>query len=297
MTELMLDKKPYLAALDSDGSVFPNMPLKYEAMRDSLIENFGWQQIAPTVEEVVRFFNLQSRWRGSHRLLALLQIVDALRAHPDVQRERVTIPRLEALRQYVAEGRPLSHAGLEVALAERNDPELRRVLEWSKDLSERLARLPPVRPVPEVLTALSRLATEAVWVVVSQAPEEQLRREWSSAGLAGFVDRIQGAEFGPKDGQIRHAIAEWGITPDKTLVIGDSVGDLEAARVVGAAFYPILPDREAESWRLLLTEVWPAFREGRYRGAMEEEMAQQLLAALPETPPWAEQSAGNPSSR
>ncbi len=154
--------------------------------------------------------NLHSRWRGFHRLLALLRMVDALRSHPDVKRARIAIPRLASLRRYIAEGRPLSHAGLEAALSEHEDPELQKVLQWSKDLGERLARLPPVRPVPEVLTALSHPATEAVWVVVSQAPEEQLRREWSSAGLAGFVDRIQGAEFGPKDGQIRHAMVEWG---------------------------------------------------------------------------------------
>ncbi len=79
-------------------------------------------------------------------------------------------------------------------------------------------------------------------------------------------------------------------------MIGDSVGGWEAVRAVGAAFYPILPDQEAESWRLLLTKVWPAFREGRYQGVMEREATERLLAALPETPPWAEEAIQGPQS-
>lgn len=286
-----------LLALDSDGTVFPNMPLKFRVMLETIVEQFGLQRVRVAADRVVRFFNLESRWRGGHRFVLLAEILDALRIQPEVCAAGVEVPSSAPLRAYLATGGARSSEAL--AAAARQDPGglLERVHRWSAEVSARLAALPPVCPVDEAVRALHELRSENVRrVVVSQAPLEQIRREWESAGLIGEVDRLWGSETGPKPAQLEATLHEFGVPPDRALMLGDSLGDMEAARACGARFHPILPGREEDSWRRFRTKVWPLWLSGGYGEREERAFAAELERSLTDAPPWAAADAG-PASR
>ncbi|MCX7818733.1 MAG: HAD hydrolase-like protein [Kiritimatiellae bacterium] len=287
MTARLPSPSPRLLALDSDGTVFPNMPLKFRVMLDTIIEHYGLQRAPEAAERVVRFFNLESRWRGGHRFVLLAEILDALRNQPEVRATGIQVPSAAPLRQYLTEGGARSNEAL--ARAARRDPtgELSRALRWSTEVSARLAALPAVPPFTEAAIALRELRDDAVRrVVVSQAPLDQIRREWSGADLARYVDRLWGSEIGPKPGQLERAMREFGVPPERTLLLGDSAGDLEAARVCGARFYPIVPGREEDSWRRFRVEIWPLWLAGGYGEAEQTAHALELERALPSQPSW-----------
>lgn len=276
-----------LIAIDSDGSVFPNMPAKFEVMRDTTIGHFGLQPVAALAEEVIRFVNLEGRSRGSHRLTGLVQIVGFLRDRLGPGPLPVDLPRLGSLRRFMDSRPDWTNGTLAAAVTATGDPELARILEWSRDFSVRLARTGRMPPVPEAVRAMTAMRETAELAVVSQAPEEQLLAEWTESGIAGLVARIGGSDRGPKPAQIRAALDDAGIPPARAAIIGDAPGDLSAARETGIAFLPIVPGREGASWNRLLDEAWPRWLAGTFAGAYAEALTDDFLAALPEQPPWA----------
>ncbi len=276
-----------LVAIDSDGSVFPNMPVKFEVMRDTTIAHFGLGPIARMAEEVIRFVNLEGRARGSHRLTGLVQIVGFLRERLGPGPHPVELPRLDSLRRFMDSRLDWTNGTLAAAVAESGDAELARILEWSRDFSVRLATTGRMPPVPEAVRAMSAMREQATLVVVSQAPEEQLLAEWTESGVAGLVAHIGGSDRGPKPAQIRAALEKAGIPPTRAAIIGDAPGDLSAARETGIAFLPIVPGREGVSWNRLVDDAWPRFLAGTFAGAYAEALTDDFLAALPEQPPWA----------
>lgn len=274
-------------AIDSDGSVFPNMSAKFEVMRDTTLAHFGLQPVAAMAEEVIRFVNLEGRSRGSHRLTGLVQIVGFLRDRLGPGPHPVDLPRLDSLRRFMDSRPDWTNGTLAAAVAESGDPELARILKWSRDFSARLATTGRMPPVPEAVRAMPILRERARLVVVSQAPEEQLLAEWTESGIAGLVGRIGGSDRGPKPEQIRAALDEAGIPPGRAAIVGDAPGDLSAARETGIAFLPIVPNREGESWNRLVDEAWPRFLAGTFAGCYADALTADFLAALPERPPWA----------
>jgi hypothetical protein len=69
-------------------------------------------------------------------------------------------------------------------------------------------------------------------------------------------------------------------------MIGDAPGDMDAARAVGALFFPVNPGREAASWRRLHDEALDRFFAGSYAGAYEARLSAEFATLLPERPPW-----------
>ena len=69
-------------------------------------------------------------------------------------------------------------------------------------------------------------------------------------------------------------------------MLGDSPGDLKAARDVGALFFPVNPGSEDASWQLFLDEAMGKFFDGHYAGAYEDALIDKFQELLPETPPW-----------
>lgn len=271
-------------ALDSDGTVFPNMPLKFVAMRDTVIEYFGLRPVAEAAEAVIRFVNMDSRMRGSHRFIGLLRMMDLLAARPEPAAAGFEVPHLDSLRRYVEGGGALSNGAL--AGAADGDAELTSVLKWSESVNDRLARIGSVAPIPEAVEGIARLTAEADLVVVSQAPAEELRREWARAGLDRYAPAIAGCEGGTKTDQVKTLLAAHNLPSDRALVVGDAPGDYDAARATGAAFFPIVPHHEGESWRRLLAEAWTLFMDGRYAGPRIDAWIAEFLASLPDRPPW-----------
>ena len=69
----------YLVCIDSDGCVFDTMEIKHkECFCPAAIEHFGLQPVSKYARDAWDFVNLYSQYRGIHRILALLNVMDLL---------------------------------------------------------------------------------------------------------------------------------------------------------------------------------------------------------------------------
>ena len=278
---------PFFIGIDSDGCAFPSMELKHkECFIPEIVRHFELQSISKYVREAAEFVNLYSQWRGANRFPALLKVMDLLAARPEVQRSAVIVPRLARLREWAEQSPSLANPDLIAAVRERDEPELRLVLDWSHAVNNSIARMVQgVPPFPEVEPILQRLRDQADVVVVSSTPGEALNREWAEHRLDGYVRAIAGQEWGSKSEHLTLAAAGK-YAPNQILMVGDAPGDLRAARSVNAHFFPVSPGREEESWQRLQDEGLARFFAGTYAGAYEAALVQEFQALLPEQPPW-----------
>ena len=115
---------------------------------------------------------------------------------------------------------------------------------------------PTFKPFPGVEYSLHQLHTVADVAVVSAANESAIASEWARYGLATHADVIFGQEVGSKANSIASMLA-CGYESRKVVMVGDAMGDAQAAAANGVSFVPILPGREAESWRRLQEEALP----------------------------------------
>ncbi len=276
-----------LVAVDSDGCVFDTMgPKQIRCFHPEIIRCWGLERIERELRETAEFVNLRSTWRGSNRFPALLRVFELLARRPEVRRAGVALPDVGPLRRFVTSGRPLSLDELRAETERTGEPELRRLLEWSLAVNARVAReLPSSPPFPGVREALAAMAAASDLVVVSQTPEEAVIREWRESGLLPLVRAILGPAQGTK-GQMLDRAARGRYAAGRVLMIGDAPGDRQAAREAGAAFFPILPGREPESWSRLRREAFPRFLRGGWSAEYEGERTAEFEALLPDTPPW-----------
>lgn len=279
-------KKDFLICIDSDGCVFDTMEVKHkECFCPAYINFFGLQAVSKYARDAWDFANLYSKWRGIHRLLALLKALEVLSDREEVLERGFDTPRLPQLRKYIEEGNTLTNDGLEAYLETHPEAnEIRNILAWSHDVNRRVAELVRgVPPFPHVRENLKKLAECADIVIVSATPTEALKREWEEHGLLSLLADVKGQENGTKK-QIIAALSK-DYAPGHVLMLGDAPGDLEAAHTNGAQFYPICPDREAQSWAEF-GKVAEAFLAGSYAGEKEAGYITTFEALLPSQPNW-----------
>jgi phosphoglycolate phosphatase-like HAD superfamily hydrolase len=276
-----------LVALDSDGCVLDTMEAKQRlCFHGEIARQWGLEEIEPDVRRVGEYVNLYSKWRGQHRFPALLQIFDLLPTLESITSSGLPLPDTRSLRKYVESGVPLSHETLEAACERTGDPALYRVLAWSRTVNQKVEGIAdlilPFEGVPETLDGMHRCAD---LMVVTQTPTAAVAREWKAHGLDRFVRFMAGPEFGSKAQSLR-AAGSGRYPPGRLLMVGDAPGDLQAARAVGAHFFPIVPGQEAQSWRRLRDEAFDLFIAGAYDEHYQSERIAEFEAALPDTPPW-----------
>lgn len=272
---------------DSDGCVFDSMELKHkECFIPNIIKYYDLQPISKYAREAAEFVNLYSYWRGTNRFPALVKTFQLLKERPEVQERGVTIPDWAPIQQFIDMAPALGNPALEDAIAKTGDPALRRLLVWSeavnRDIESMVKGLPPF---PYVKESLERLQGQADVMVVSATPGEALRREWEEHGIDKYVAVIAGQEIGKKEEQLG-LTAQGKYADGRVLMVGDALGDLKAARAVGALFYPIVPGHEDRSWKLFYDEIVVQFLGGKYTTEVEATHMKEFEKALPSTPFW-----------
>ena len=278
--------KKFLVCIDSDGCAFDTMEIKHkECFCPAYINYFNLQPVSKYARDAWDFANLYSCHRGIHRILSLLKALDVLAERQEVKERNFTPPALKELRKYVADGKPLSNAGLEAYLAEHpKADEIRTTLEWSINVNTRVAELVRgIPPFPYVKESLEKLSRYADIVIVSATQQKALEREWGENGLLPLVAAVKGQESGSKKEIIASLIGQY--EPGHVLMIGDAPGDLNAAHANGALFYPICPDQEAQSWAKFGV-CMDAFLSGTYAGEKEQVNIAYFNTLLPTEPKW-----------
>lgn len=279
-------KKDFLVCIDSDGCALDTMEIKHkECFCPAYINYFGLQPVSKYARDAWDFVNLYSGYRGMNRFLVLLTALDLLAERTEVKERGFVPPALTELRSYVAQGRPLNNAGLEEYLQENPvSEEIRNVLAWSLDVNKRIAEMVhSIPPFPHVRENLEKLAEHTDIVIVSATQTLALEREWGENGLLSVITEVKGQEAGSKKEII--ASLKDSYASGHVLMIGDAPGDRDAAKANGALFYPICPDREAQSWAEFGV-CMEAFLNGCYAGEMEQQKIAYFETLLPTEPAW-----------
>ena len=295
MTRATLDsfekKHDYFVGIDSDGCVFDSMEIKHkECFCPAFINHYGLQPAARYAREVWEFVNLYSRTRGINRFKAVLRALDLCRHRAEIAERHVDVPVLDELVDWVSRESKLGNPQLQAEIDRTHDAVLQGVMAWSKDVNEAVAKIVrDVPPFPGVRESLERMQGKADAIVVSQTPAEALVREWADQEIDGYVSLIAGQELGTKSEHLQATAgpSEKGLYPlNHVLMIGDAPGDLEAARSIGALFYPVLPGDEEASWKRFAEEALDRFFSGSYAGTYEDELIAEFDAVRPDEPGW-----------
>lgn len=277
----------FLVGIDSDGCAFDTMEVKHkECFIPNTIKYFGLQAVSKYARESAEFVNLYSKWRGINRFPALTRTLDLLRERPEVAARGVSVPQLQAVRDWMDRETKLGNPALEAEVGRTGDAELRLALDWSQAVNAAVADMVHgVTPFPYLRDGLEKLSPAADMIVCSATPNEALNKEWEEHDIARYVSAICGQEIGSKKESLG-ACGSRGYGEHRVLMIGDAPGDMQAARAVGALFYPINPGAEVASWKRFLEESCDKFLAGGYAGAYEAALIEEFDSYLPETPPW-----------
>ncbi|HOW41091.1 MAG TPA: HAD hydrolase-like protein [Bacteroidales bacterium] len=277
----------FFAGIDSDGCVFDTMEVKQKEFFIPLaLRYFNLFQVSKAVRETWEFVNLYSVNRGNNRFIALLKVVDLLSERQDIIESGVTLPDLSRLREWTVTESKLGNSTLRKYFEATGYKSLEPILKWSealnREISEWLHKVSPFMYVRETIDSISSFADI---LVVSQTPLEALEHEWHTNDIRRYARMIAAQEHGTKTEHI--ALAAKQKYPDnKILMIGDAIGDLDAARKNGVLFFPVIPGKENESWHQLMNVGIEKFRKGTFRGTYENSLIDSFLKALPENPSW-----------
>lgn len=283
----LVKDKDFLVGIDSDGCAFDTMEIKHkECFIPNIIKHWDLQAVSKYAREAGEFVNLYSKWRGINRWPALLMVFDLLSEREEVSKRRVNLPRVEALRKWVAEETKLSNGTLEKLIKSNSHPDLVRALAWSEAVNDEIADMVhDVPPFPYMRESLEKISATGDAIVVSQTPTEALIREWKEHDIDKYVKVIAGQEMGSKSEHLKFAMeGRW--EPDHVLMIGDAPGDFKAAKANGCFFYPINPGDEDLSWQRFYEEGYDKFIAGTYAGSYQEKLIAEFDKYLPEHPPW-----------
>lgn len=280
----------FFIGFDSDGCVFDTMELKHkECFCPAFIKHMNLQPVSKAAREVWDFINLYSKTRGCNRFLAVQYARDLLKERRDVQSRKFQVPPLPELDAWIERETRLGNSTLELEVEKKGSAELKRLLDWSLEVNERVADMVSgMTPFPYVIDVLNQAKNKADMIVVSQTPLEALVREWEENGMLPYVSLIAGQEHGTKTEHIRFAVERKGYDPDKILMVGDAPGDAKAAADNHALFFPIVPGREEIFWEKLATEGLQKFFGGRYSGDYQQMLLDEFKTALPDKPCWSE---------
>jgi phosphoglycolate phosphatase-like HAD superfamily hydrolase len=277
----------YFIGIDSDGCVFDTMEVKQkEFFIPNALKYFDLFAISKILRETWEFVNLYSIYRGGNRFTSILKVFEFLSSRKEITDSDYKLPDLTPLKIWTETETKLGNASLRKYFESNYNPDLELVLKWTEAVNNDITRwLSKIPPFPHARTAIKDMSDFADLIVVSQTPLEALDREWEEHNLKKYIKAIAGQEHGTKSEHI--SLAAKGKYPDsKILMIGDALGDLQAAKKNGILFYPIMPEKEDEAWERFLKESIEKFKKGTYGGHYEELLISDFRKSLPETPPW-----------
>lgn len=234
-----------LFCVDSDGAAMDTMTYKHELFFGPLaaekfeVEDNSFQK---NWEEI----NLYSRTRGVNRFVGLVMALESV---------NYDVLNIDNLKYWVKETTSLSNDSLKAEIEKKGTEDLKRALIWSNSVNENLTEAEGHdAPFENVLKGLKRLSDLGKVYVVSSANREAVEDEWNRHGLMEYVEDLYCQDRGQKADVIAGFVQK-GVNPHNILMVGDSPGDLEAAELNNAWFFPILVGNEKESWANIQNEV------------------------------------------
>ncbi|MEG1698222.1 MAG: HAD hydrolase-like protein [Oscillospiraceae bacterium] len=258
-------KKDFLLCVDSDGCAIDSMNEKHiRAFCPELIRVYNLQAHEKLITDFWMKINLFSATRGINRFKGLSATLCML-AENGIETEG-----WQDMRDFVKSAKVLSNAALEAAIALAPSKGLERALEWSLSVNKAISALGDGKPFSGCKEALEGMHQDMDIAVVSSANGGAVEHEWAVHGLSEHTDIRYGQEAGTKADCIKKLLQS-GYAQNHVLMVGDALGDLDAAKQNGVLFYPILVGSEQESWQTLLQEAKLRFLGETYVGEYENQ--------------------------
>lgn len=268
-------EKEYLICIDSDGCAMDTMNSKhFQCFGPEWIRQFGLEEVEKEALEYWNRINLFTKTRGINRFKGLAKGLEW------AKERGYEIPGLEEFAGWTKETKELSNPALLAECQKEKNPCMEDALLWSIHVNLAIQNMEgedgPFENVREVMETLSDLADLAA---VSSANGQAVEEEWTKYGLKSCCKVLLSQEAGTKAECIRRLL-EKGYDKKKTIMVGDALGDYEAARQNGIWFYPIVVNREAESWERLGREAFLRLQEGTFDIRYQEELCREFEKAL-----------------
>ena len=260
--------------IDSDGTVMDSMTLKHErCFGPALIETYHLENYKVDILHKWDIINLYSLTRGINRFdghYAILKYINE---------KYQKISFLENFKEWLDNTSAKANQNLADYIA-AGHAELKPVLDWSILINKKIVEEQEnVKPFEAVLKAMPNLAKKFKLVIISSANNKAVMHEWEKFDLLPLVSEVCTQEMGSKAECIKKTLAkEQGI---EAIMLGDALGDLEAATKNGISFYPIVPRFEDKSWLDFLNNYSEKFYEGTYK-QVEKELINKFIKVLEE---------------
>ena len=272
-------KHDYLVCVDSDGCVMDTMNCKhFHCFGPCMVTEWGLEEWKEEILDRWNVINLFSMTRGINRFKGLAM------ALKEIDGKYTSITGVDALVHWANTAPALSNDAVTKAAADATDGDAKLILEkalsWSKAVNAAIVELDESMKVPytgakEGLAAAHSFADVAM---VSSANRDAVEEEWGEFGLLQHTDIVLAQDVGSKAACIREML-KFGYDPDKVIMVGDAPGDCDAAEKNGVHYYPILVNREAESWEEAVTVAFLKLRAGAY-APYGEQKKQEFLENL-----------------
>lgn len=260
-----------LLVIESEGAVFDSLRQRHEACyMPSFAALFAWGVDPFVCSALWRSLALSSRTRGEEPAVILLAALRRLnRIMPSVRRSAF----VSVLEAQIRDPDPQA---LIQAARKEGSPEC-LIMEWMRTSDSLLSELEPAPLFSEAAAFLAGLSPETEVLVHSSLSEAAALNRWETAGLGSSFLRLAGSERGSFPDYLRAALKN-GYDFCPILVVGTTASAWQAAQNVGARFFPILPGAEAEAWKELSGEYFPALLKGRT--ALASRGAQDFMRML-----------------
>lgn len=260
--------KEYIVCIDSDGCAMDTMTVKHEKFFGPLAADYFDIKDRDVFLQYWEKVNLYSKTRGINRFKGLKI------ALTDAQKRGEIIPNMKKFYDFVETSLQLSNDALEEVLKMEEDTGLKLALEWSKEVNSQIEKnlFNKDRPFDGVYDTVKKISEKSDIAIVSSANNEAITSEWSRHGLMDFVNYVFGQEEGTKEYAISEIIKK-GYELDNIIMLGDAIGDEDAAFKNGVKFFPIIIKNETLCWEKFAGETYPIFLEGKF----DEEYQDKLL--------------------
>ena len=272
-------KHDYLVCVDSDGCVMDTMNCKhFHCFGPCMVAEWGLEAWKEEILDRWNVINLFSMTRGINRFKGLAMALKEI----DGRYKKIT--GVDFLVEWADNAPALSNDAVAKAAADATDADAKLVFEkalsWSKAVNTAIVALDESLKVPyagakEGLAAAHSFADVAM---VSSANRDAVEEEWGKFGLLEHTDIVLAQDVGSKAACIA-AMLKFGYDPSKVVMVGDAPGDCDAAEKNGVHYYPILVNREKESWEEAVAVAFGKLRSGEY-DAYGAQKKQEFLANL-----------------
>ena len=264
--ENYVKKHEYLICVDSDGCAMDTMNIKhFRCFGPCMVEEWGLEEWKDAILTRWNDINLFTMTRGINRFKGLAM---ALR---EINDQYTPIEEIEKLEHWVETSKELSNGAIVKYLEENPSIVLEKALSWSKKVNASIDELSfdEKKPYEGVLEGLKFAHEVADIAIVSSANYEAVIDEWNYYKLLDHVDIVMAQNVGSKAFCIAELLKK-GYDVEKVLMTGDAPGDLDAANKNGVFYFPILVNKEKESWVEFKETAVNSLLQGKYAGEYQD---------------------------